>query len=161
MLPSNSPLLIVLLLVSAVAVTSHPCDDVHGLLCPEASGFELGDCLLSASSVPPACRKWLDFHSDCGGELERECGRRCEGSPCAYSEDAVPCVALWTHPEARAAYSPSCKAALPVEEVRSGEVTEERKRRSRERKRRRREEEESGQSGPPLGLPDPEAGEEL
>ena len=143
-------------LVSVISVSSifaHPCDSEHGQVCPEASGLELGECLTSLSAVSPECQKWLDFHTACSSELSLECGKRCEGFPCAFTEDAIPCIAFWTHDDNRALYSSSCKAVLPAPKKRA-EQSEERKRRNEERKRRRKEKVEAIPDTP-LNLPDP------
>ncbi|GMI24664.1 hypothetical protein TeGR_g14877 [Tetraparma gracilis] len=134
---------------------SHPCDDLHAATCPDASGASLGGCLtsLQASSLDPypECVAWLATHAACEAELELECEKRCEGSPCAFTEDAIPCLAFWTHPDRRANYSAPCAARLPGEK-KSEEQSEERKRRNAERKRKRLEKQ-NAVPDEPLALP--------
>jgi hypothetical protein len=140
-------------LLTIFAVSAHPCDTEHASTCPSASGDQLGSCLTSLTAVSESCKKWLDFHNICSVELERECSKRCEGSPCSYTEDAIPCVAFWTHDDNKKLYSEGCRSVLPGP-VKKEEQSEERKRRSEERKRKRREKQNEVPETP-LNLPDP------
>ncbi|GMH91766.1 hypothetical protein TrST_g1844 [Triparma strigata] len=139
--------------------SSHPCDSEHAANCPAAAGERLGECLeaLSDNSSSQACKEWLHVQSVCSSELLDQCDKRNEGSPCKYNDDAIPCLAFWTHPDYRVGYSVACKELLPKgekEEI-SEETKSERRRRKEERKRKRREKMEKEQEGNPLNLPDP------
>ena len=145
------------LVAFASLVHAHPCYNVHATLCPDAAGHVLGDCLvLSAENMRgEKCQHWIELHDMCKEELEKECEKRCEGGPCAWSDDAVSCLAYWTHPERRELYSDGCEAVLPGDENKpemSEEAFMERVRRSEERKRRRKEKE-NAVPAVPLNLP--------
>jgi len=81
---------ILLLLISVIVVilsvhAQIPCDDAYGQHCPEASGFEVGDCLkkIDSSTLPKECLDYIGMHDVCKGDIDQHCNGK------EYSGDAV------------------------------------------------------------------------
>lgn len=66
-----------LLLVASLCVVygQIPCDDAYGLYCPDASGFEVGDCLKKEGidKLSEGCIKYIQLHDACRSDINTYC----------------------------------------------------------------------------------------
>jgi len=63
---------------SIQAVSALPCDAESEALCPGKGDdlVQLGSCLqenISDASVTPGCKAWLDMHTACKDDLDKNC----------------------------------------------------------------------------------------
>lgn len=75
----------VVLVILQIISAQIPCDEAYGQHCPEASGFEVGDCLkkLDASHLSADCQVYINWHDVCREDIQRNC----PGSE--YTGDAI------------------------------------------------------------------------
>ena len=85
---------------------SHPCDEEHGSLCPQAGPEGLGWCLESKDSdaLSASCRTWLGMNQACSDEM----ASKCPGA--AFTNDAELCLTKWNRPDD---FSSECAATIP------------------------------------------------
>ncbi|RYG95269.1 hypothetical protein EON65_56245 [archaeon] len=52
-----------------------PCDEAYGQHCPEASGFEVGECLknLDPSQLSEECKNFIVIHDLCREDITKHC----------------------------------------------------------------------------------------
>jgi hypothetical protein len=52
-----------------------PCDDAYGANCPEAAGWEVGDCLKNVDQnvLSTDCKSYIAVHDACKGDIEQHC----------------------------------------------------------------------------------------
>ena len=68
---------VVLLLMTLLCLTRAqiPCDDAYGTNCPEASGYEVGECLkkVDQSTLSKDCTDYIQLHDACREDLDQHC----------------------------------------------------------------------------------------
>lgn len=67
--------MIVVFLCTSYSVAQIPCDEAYGLHCPEASGFEVGECLknLDPSELSEDCKNYIVIHDLCREDITKNC----------------------------------------------------------------------------------------
>jgi hypothetical protein len=65
----------VILSVFSGVLGQIPCDDAYGANCPEASGYEVGECLkkVDQSSLSDECKNYIVWHDMCREDIETHC----------------------------------------------------------------------------------------
>lgn len=77
-------LFLLLAIAVYVAVAQIPCDDAYGTHCPEAAGYEVGDCLKKVDSELSAeCRDYIQMTEACRGDIDTHCAGK------EYTGDAL------------------------------------------------------------------------
>ncbi len=81
-------LLIAASAIAIVAVLGQiPCDDAYGAHCPDASGFEVGECLKALSpeivKLSSECQTYIQLHDTCKDDLNTHCAGK------EYTGDAL------------------------------------------------------------------------
>lgn len=68
-------LFVVLAIVISITVAQIPCDDAYGANCPEASGYEVGECLknVDQSSLSKDCLDFIALHESCRSDIDQHC----------------------------------------------------------------------------------------
>lgn len=66
---------IALLVVLAVMASAQiPCDDAYGQHCPEAAGWEVGECLKKVEAdLPQDCKNYITMTETCKADIETHC----------------------------------------------------------------------------------------
>lgn len=105
-------------------------DDAYGQFCPEASGFEVGECLKKQADLPEACTKYITINDVCKADIEAHCTGK------EYTGDLIVCLSEWTKPDL---ISDACKEVLPKkEESKKKELSAEEKKKAEKRRKIRR-----------------------
>lgn len=62
-----------------------PCDEAYGQHCPEASGYEVGECLkkLDDGILSQECKDYIQWHDVCRSDLDNHCNGK------EYTGDAL------------------------------------------------------------------------
>lgn len=63
-----------LFFISGIAA-QIPCDEAYGQHCPEASGYQVGECLkqIDQSLITSECANYINIHDNCKTDLEKYC----------------------------------------------------------------------------------------
>jgi hypothetical protein len=71
----------------AAALCQIPCDDAYGAHCPEASGFEVGECLKAlnpeTATISSECQAYIQLHDVCKEDINAHCAGK------EYTGDAI------------------------------------------------------------------------
>ena len=96
-----------------------------GQHCPEASGFEVGDCL-KKYELSEKCKTYVDLHDACKEDIVNHCTAK------EFTGDLLVCLTEWTSPDK---ISDSCKEKLPKKEVKEKrELSAEEKKKAEKRR---------------------------
>jgi hypothetical protein len=66
-----------------------------GQHCPEASGYEVGDCLkkLDSSELSAECKSYITLHDACREDIAAHCAGK------EFTGDLLVCLTEWTNPD--------------------------------------------------------------
>merc|ERR1719456_522377 len=119
---------IALLVVLAVMASAQiPCDDAYGQHCPEAAGWEVGECLKKVEAdLPQDCKNYITMTETCKADIETHCTGK------EYTGDALVCLSDWTKPEQLSA---ECLAALPKKQSTERKLSDEEKKKAAKRRK--------------------------
>lgn len=102
-----------------------PCDDEYGQHCPEASGFDVGDCL-KKYDLAEKCKAYIEIHEACKDDIITHCTGK------EYTGDLLVCLTEWTSQDK---ISDVCKEKLPKKESKEKrELTSEEKKKAEKRR---------------------------
>lgn len=67
-------LVFVFLACTYFAAAQIPCDDAYGQHCPEAAGWEVGECLKKVESeLSQACKNYITMSEACKADIDAHC----------------------------------------------------------------------------------------
>lgn len=81
----NLLILVLLVAIATIAFAQIPCDEAYGTHCPEAGGFEVGECLkkVDQSALSKECLDYITLHDTCRDDLNQHCAGK------EYTGDAL------------------------------------------------------------------------
>lgn len=121
-----SVLLSVIVVIVGQASAQIPCDDAYGANCPEAGGWQVGECLKKVKDLSADCKSFIALHDACKDDFLAHCNGK------EYTGDAISCLSEWTKPENLSA---DCLAALPKKETKERVLSPEEKKKAANRRK--------------------------
>jgi hypothetical protein len=122
--------LVALIAIALTVNAQIPCDEAYGQHCPEASGWEVSECLMKVESeLSQDCKNYISMSETCKSDIDTHCAGK------EFTGDALVCLSEWTKPEL---LSEHCLAALPKKETKQRTLSEAEKKKAAKRRKARK-----------------------